>query len=101
MEHGFGRGLRVVLKAVDGHADTAGKLVGIAEPRNCVFAREFAAARPGIAIGSSMGPLLSGRLLDHLAAHALNALVGNLDGPGGVLVPEANSSFLIIERFFR
>lgn len=53
------------------------------------IAREFAAARPGIAVGSSTGPLLSGRLFDHLSAHALNALAGNVDAPGGVLVPDS------------
>lgn len=52
------------------------------------LAREFAAARPGVAVGPRRGTMLSGRVFDHLAAHLLNALVGNIDGPGGVLVPE-------------
>ncbi len=51
-------------------------------------AREFAAARSSLAIGPRKGPLLPGRLFDHLAAHVLNALAGNVDGPGGLLVPE-------------
>jgi len=51
-------------------------------------AREFAAARSSLAVGPRKGPLLPGRLFDHLAAHVLNALAGNVDGPGGVLVPE-------------
>jgi anaerobic selenocysteine-containing dehydrogenase len=52
------------------------------------LARELAAARPGLAIGPRRGPLLPGRLFDHLAARQLNALVGNIDGPGGLLLPE-------------
>lgn len=51
-------------------------------------AREFAGARPGLAIGPRQGPLLPGRLFDHLGAHLLNALAGNIDAPGGVLVPD-------------
>lgn len=51
-------------------------------------AREFAAARNSLALGPRKGPLLPGPLFDHLAAHVLNALAGNIDGPGGVLVPE-------------
>ncbi len=52
------------------------------------LAREFAAARPGLAVGSRKGPILSGPLRDHLAAQWLNVLTGNLDQPGGLLVPE-------------
>ncbi len=51
-------------------------------------AREFATARAGLAVGPRRGPLLPGRLFDHLAAGVLNALVGGPDAPGGVLVPE-------------
>jgi len=51
-------------------------------------AREFAGARGSLAIGPRKGPLLPGRLFDHLAAHVLNALAGNVDSAGGVLVPE-------------
>jgi anaerobic selenocysteine-containing dehydrogenase len=52
------------------------------------IAREFAAARSRVAVGPRRGPLVHGRLFDHLAAQTLNALVGSLDVPGGVLVPE-------------
>jgi len=52
------------------------------------IAREFAAADAGLAIGPRKGPLLPGRLEGHLAAHVLNALAGNVDEPGGLLVPE-------------
>lgn len=52
------------------------------------IAREFAAARSQLAVAPRKGPLLPGMLFDHLAVQVLNALVGNLDGVGGVLVPE-------------
>ncbi len=52
------------------------------------IAREFAAARGRLAIGPRRGPLLPGRLFDHLAAQVLNALAGSIDTPGGILVPE-------------
>lgn len=51
-------------------------------------ARELAGAKTGLVIGPRKGPLLPGRLFDHLAAHVLDALIGNIDQPGGVLVPE-------------
>lgn len=52
------------------------------------IAREFANARTRVAVGPRRGPLLPGRLFDHLAAQVLNALAGSVDMPGGVLVPE-------------
>ena len=52
------------------------------------IAREFAAARSRLAVGPRRGPLLPGRLFDHLAAQVLNALAGSIDTVGGVLVPE-------------
>jgi anaerobic selenocysteine-containing dehydrogenase len=52
------------------------------------LAREFSASRAPLAVGPRKGPLLPGPLFDHLAAQWVNALVGNLDQPGGMLVPE-------------
>jgi menaquinone reductase, molybdopterin-binding-like subunit len=52
------------------------------------IAREFAAARSRLAVGPRRGPLVPGRLFDHLAAQVLNALAGSVDAPGGVLVQE-------------
>jgi anaerobic selenocysteine-containing dehydrogenase len=51
-------------------------------------AREFAAAQRSFAVGPRRGPLLPGSLHGHLAAQTLNALVGSIDSPGGVLVAE-------------
>ena len=52
------------------------------------IAREFAGARSQLAVPATKGPLLPGTLFDHLAVQVLNALVGNLDAIGGVLVPD-------------
>ena len=51
-------------------------------------ARELHAARASLVVGPRLGPLLPGALFDHLAAQALNALIGNIDKEGGVLVAE-------------
>ena len=45
------------------------------------LAREFAAAKPALAISGRIDPR------DQSAIHALNALVGSINVPGGVLVP--------------
>ncbi len=50
--------------------------------------REFAAARQRLAVGPRRGPSLPGTLFDHLAVQVLNALAGNLDAAGGVLIPD-------------
>ncbi len=52
------------------------------------IAREFAAARSQLAVGPRLGPSLPGSLFDHLAVHTLNALTGNIDRQGGVLLAE-------------
>ena len=44
------------------------------------LAREFATTKPAVAIG------LRGDVPSQMAVHALNALVGSIDSPGGVLV---------------
>ena len=81
-------GLRTLLRR-DYTLDRVASETGVSVHTILGVARAFAAARPGLAIGPRLGPLLPGRLFDHLAVHVLNALVGNIDAPGGVLVPEA------------
>lgn len=51
-------------------------------------ARELAGARRGLVVAPNKGPLLGGRAGDHLAAQILNALIGSIDQPGGVLIAE-------------
>jgi anaerobic selenocysteine-containing dehydrogenase len=50
-------------------------------------AREFARHRPAIAIGDAQNSRLAGDPYGAMAVHSLNALVGSIDVPGGVLVP--------------
>jgi len=83
---GFEEGLRPLLEerfALESVADQTGVSV------NTILriAREFAGSH-SIALGPRKGPLLPGRAFDHLAAHVLNALAGNIDQPGGLLVPD-------------
>src|SRR5207244_5320471 len=51
-------------------------------------ARELAGARRGLVLPPDKGPLIGGRVYDHLAVHILNALAGNIDQPGGVLIAD-------------
>lgn len=50
------------------------------------LAKEFAANRPAIAMLDSNATSYSNGLYNALAIHSLNALVGSIDVPGGVLV---------------
>jgi anaerobic selenocysteine-containing dehydrogenase len=53
------------------------------------IAREMAEARPSFAIANSEELLASNGLSTAMAVHALNALLGSIDRPGGVLVQRA------------
>ncbi len=50
------------------------------------LARQFARARSPIAIFGRGKGLLNGSIYEFMAVHSLNALVGNINMPGGVLV---------------
>jgi len=50
------------------------------------IAREFAATRPAIAAGERGVSMQSNGIYSRMAIHALNALAGSIDTPGGVLV---------------
>ncbi len=52
-------------------------------------AREFGAAQRPLAIGPTEGPASAG-LFDAMAVHTLNAVVGSIDVPGGVLLAGSN-----------
>jgi menaquinone reductase, molybdopterin-binding-like subunit len=83
---GFDQELRPLLEREFGLESVAAR-TGVRVNTILRVAREFAGSR-GVALGPRKGPLLPGRLFDHLAAHVLNGLVGNIDQPGGVLVPD-------------
>ncbi|HEX9688713.1 MAG TPA: molybdopterin-dependent oxidoreductase [Thermoanaerobaculia bacterium] len=81
------RGLRTLLErdyGLEGVAEETGVSANVI----LRLAREFAAAHRPLAVGPRRGPLLPGSLHGHLAAQTLNALVGSIDAPGGVLLPE-------------
>ncbi len=59
---------------------------GVAEGDIFRIAREFSVSQPGIALGYDGGGCEAPATYDRMAIHCLNALVGNLDIPGGVTV---------------
>ncbi len=83
-----GQGLRTLLER-DFSLERVALATGVAENVILRVARELHAARASLVVGPRRGPLLPGSLFDHLAAQALNALVGNIDKEGGLLVAEA------------
>ncbi|NIN99557.1 MAG: molybdopterin-dependent oxidoreductase, partial [Anaerolineae bacterium] len=50
------------------------------------IAREFATTRPAVAIGDRGISMWSNGIFNQMAVHALNALVGSIDSPGGVMI---------------
>ncbi len=65
------------------------KITGISAGTILTLARDFAAARKPLAICGQGQGHVPGSLQAFLAVHTLNALVGNIDRPGGVwAVPE-------------
>jgi anaerobic selenocysteine-containing dehydrogenase len=67
--------------------DAVAGLTGIPAEMIKRLAREFAGSRPAVAVaGRGLGEGTND-LFNHIAIHALNALVGSLDIPGGILRP--------------
>jgi anaerobic selenocysteine-containing dehydrogenase len=67
----------------------AAEITGISSGTIARLAGEFATNKPAMAIVPHKGGLLNGSangLYTAMAIHALNALVGNIDRPGGMLV---------------
>ncbi len=60
------------------------EVTGVAVDTIIRLAREFAAAKPALAVSARIDPK------DQAAIHALNALVGSINVPGGVLVPRGS-----------
>lgn len=86
-EEGAGGGLRAILQqhfSLERVAAESGVSVNII----LRVARELAGARKGLVLPPQKGPLLGGHLYDHLAVHILNALIGNIDQAGGVLIAD-------------
>jgi anaerobic selenocysteine-containing dehydrogenase len=77
-------------QAIDGFPpEIASKMTGISAGTILTLARDFAAARRPLAICGQGQGHLPGSLQTFLAVHTLNALVGNINQPGGLwAVPE-------------
>ena len=61
-------------------------LTGVPAETILRLAREFGRSRPALAIGDRQTSTLAGHPYAAMAVHALNALVGSIDSPGGVLL---------------
>ncbi|HXH14022.1 MAG TPA: molybdopterin-dependent oxidoreductase [Alphaproteobacteria bacterium] len=65
---------------------TAAAITGVPAETIVRLAREFATTRPAIAAGERGASMQTNGIYNRMAIHALNALVGSIDVPGGVLV---------------
>jgi len=63
------------------------KISGVPEKTIERVAREFALQRPAVAIGDRGASRYANGMYTRWAIHCLNALVGSIDAPGGVVVP--------------
>ena len=61
-------------------------ITGITPDEITDLARTFARAKAPVAICGKGKGLLNGDVLEFMAVHALNALTGNINKPGGVLI---------------
>ena len=68
--------------------DQVAQITGL-NPKDIVsLGKDFAAAKAPIAICGKGNGALNGNLYEFMAIHSLNALVGNINRPGGVIVPD-------------
>jgi anaerobic selenocysteine-containing dehydrogenase len=70
--------------------ENTAKHIDIPSERIVRIAREFAASERPLAIASVAAPSGENELKNLMAINFLNALVGNLNKPGGVLIPAAD-----------
>ncbi len=66
--------------------DRVAAITGVPVETIVRIAREFATTRPAIAAGERGASMQTNGIYNRMAIHALNALVGSIDAPGGVLV---------------
>jgi anaerobic selenocysteine-containing dehydrogenase len=76
-------GFHTLVMRDDYTPERVAEVTGVAAHTIERIAREFAAARPAVAAGDMSG--YSNGLYSQWAIHALNALVGSIDVPGGVM----------------
>lgn len=63
----------------------AAGLCGVPAETIVHIAREFATTRPALAAGARGSSMQTNGIYNRMAIHALNALVGSIDAPGGVV----------------
>jgi len=68
--------------------DWASQVTGIPEGDIQRLAREFATTRPAIAAGQRGAMMQPNGVFNYMAIHSLNALIGSLGVPGGVVAQE-------------
>lgn len=83
---GFDPWKQNVLDAVS--LDSVAEETGIPAERIQQLGREFGQRRPAFAVAGRGAGMHTNGLYNLMAIHCLNALVGNLDSPGGVIVQE-------------
>jgi anaerobic selenocysteine-containing dehydrogenase len=66
--------------------ETVAGITGVPVETIVRIAREFATTKPAIAAGERGASMQPNGIYNRMAIHALNALVGSIDTPGGVLV---------------
>ena len=64
------------------------KITGVAEKIIVAAGRKFAKSKAPIAIYGKGKDTLNGSVYEFMAVQSLNALVGNINKPGGVLLPD-------------
>lgn len=82
--HGFQEWSQSVLQ--DYPPERVAPLTGVSERTITRLAREFADTSPALAIGGDAVGQQTNGLASQLAIHSLNALVGSIDVPGGVMM---------------
>lgn len=82
---GFDALRAVVLR--DHHPDAVSEATGVPVATLIRVARQLASTRPALAVGDGRSGPGAQTTLARMAIHALNAAVGAIDAPGGVLVP--------------
>ncbi len=65
--------------------ETVAEITGVPADTIVRIAEEFASNRPALAIGGRGLCMHSNGIYNQMAVHSLNALMGNIDAPGGVL----------------
>ncbi|MBI4595574.1 MAG: molybdopterin-dependent oxidoreductase [Candidatus Tectomicrobia bacterium] len=75
------------LVLIEYRPEEVSKITGISIDTIIRLAKDFASHTPSIALGERGSTMYSNGIHNRMAIHALNALVGSIEVPGGVVVP--------------